>query len=98
MTDYKDLPYDQLKTLHREIGGLIANKRQETLDQLRIQISELGFTAEDLVPKKAGRKNGVKKYQDPDNLDNVYGGKGPKPPWLQEALDGGRQLDEFLIA
>jgi DNA-binding protein H-NS len=96
MSEYENLPYDQLKTLHREIGALLASRRTETLEQLRSQIASLGFTADDLAPKKA-RKNGAKRYQDPDNPSNTYGGKGKKPEWLVEALESGRQLEEFAL-
>jgi DNA-binding protein H-NS len=93
---YKQLPFDELRTLHREIGALIATKRTEALEELRAKASILGFTAEDLAPKK--RKSGTQRhYQDPDNPANTYGGKGKKPQWLVEALANGRQLEEFAV-
>ena len=91
---YKELPFDELRTLHREIGALIAAKRTEALEELRTKASILGFTADDLAPKKT-RKNAARKYQDPDNPANTYGGKGKKPQWLVDALANGRQLEEF---
>ena len=94
---YKELPFDELRTLHREIGALIAAKRTEALEELRTKASILGFTADDLVPKKP-KKNGAKKYQDPDNPGNIYAGKGRKPQWLVEALESGRQLEEFAVS
>ena len=94
--DYASLPFDQLRTLHRDIGALIAQRRQEELQQLRERAAVLGFTAEELVPPRRGRKpSGVRKYQDPENPENTWGGKGPKPAWLQEALEQGAQLEEF---
>jgi chaperonin cofactor prefoldin len=51
------LPFDQLRSLHREIGALIAQKRHEALEQLKGQIEFLGFTVEDIAgKKKRGRK------------------------------------------
>lgn len=94
---YKDLPFDQLRTLHREIGALIAQRRHEALEQLRQQASILGFSADDLAPKKQ-RRNAVKRYRDPANPDNTWTGKGKKPNWLTDALDAGRNLDEFEVA
>ena len=94
--DIKNMPFDELRTLHREIGALIASKRTEALEELRARASILGFTADDLAPKKT-RKNGAKRYQDPDNPGNTYGGKGKKPQWLVEALESGRQLEEFAV-
>ena len=94
----RQLPFDQLRTLHREIGALIAERRTKELDDLRERAAILGFTADDLLPKKNGRSAGSVKYRDPDNPQNTYAGKGPKPQWLRDALEAGRQLDEFLVA
>ena len=94
--DIKSMAFDELRTLHREIGALIASKRTEALEELRAKASILGFTADDLAPKKA-RKNGARRYQDPGNPSNIYGGKGKKPLWLVQALESGRQLEEFAV-
>jgi superfamily II DNA/RNA helicase len=50
------LEFDQLRTLHREIGALIAEKRSEALEQLKIQMSALGFSVDDITGKKQRRK------------------------------------------
>ena len=96
--EYQTLPFDQLRTLHRDIGALIAKRRQEELEQLRERAALLGFTADDLVVKKSTRKqNGARKYQDPENPENTWGGKGPKPAWLTDALENGAALEEFAV-
>lgn len=63
--DFKTLPFDELRTLHREIGALIAEKRQEALQHLREQASVLGFSAEDLAPprKKRGRRKSTEEEE-----------------------------------
>ena len=50
------LPFDELRTLHREIGALIAENRSGTLEQLKAQMLALGFTSEDVAGKKQRRK------------------------------------------
>ena len=97
MDDYRELPFDQLRTLHRDVGALLAQKRHEALEQLREQAQLLGFSADELVPKRNKKQNGVRKYRDPNNSENTWGGKGPKPEWLTEAIDAGAQLEEFLV-
>lgn len=97
MTDYKELPFDQLRSLHRDVGALLAQRRHEALEQLREQAQILGFSADDLVPKKGKARNGARKYRDPNDPEKTWGGKGPKPEWLTEALDSGAQLEEFLV-
>lgn len=54
--EIRDLPFDELRTLHREIGALIAEKRGEALEQLKAQMQALGFCADDLVGRKQSRK------------------------------------------
>lgn len=98
MEDYKALPFDQLRTLHREIGALIAQRRHETLEQLKEQIAVLGFSVDDLAPKK--RKTNastVVKYRDPDMSEHVWSGRGKHPSWLRDKLEQGHTLEEFAI-
>lgn len=94
LSDYASMPYEQLKSLHRELGSLLAERRKDELEQLKAKLSELGFTPDDLAAKKV-RRIVAKKYQDPDNPENTYSGKGPRPQWLKDALDAGRHLEEF---
>ncbi|MGE5118098.1 MAG: H-NS family nucleoid-associated regulatory protein [Betaproteobacteria bacterium] len=44
-------------------------------------------------PRKAARKV---KYR--DEAGNTWGGMGKRPQWLRDALDAGKQLDDFLVA
>ena len=98
MEDYKTLPFDQLRTLHREIGALIAQRRHEALEQLKLQISVLGFSVDDLAPKKKkANASAPVKYRDPGMPDHVWSGRGKHPAWLRDKLDQGHALDEFLV-
>ncbi len=93
--DIEALPFDQLRTLHREIAALIAQKRHETLMQLREQAAVLGFTANELLPSKNGRDKVAVKYK--DDQGNTWSGRGKRPAWLVEALDQGRSLEDFAV-
>lgn len=98
MQDYKSLPFDELRTLHREIGALIAQRRHEALEQLKQQIAVLGFSVDDLVPKKKrGGPSTPVKYRDPNMPDNVWSGRGKHPTWLRDKLEQGHTLEEFAI-
>lgn len=95
--DMKTMPFDELRTLHREIGALIAQRRHEALEELKHKVAVLGFTAEDLIPKKKRGAAGTSvKYRDPEMPDNSWSGRGKPPAWLRDKLEQGRALDEFL--
>jgi DNA-binding protein H-NS len=97
MQDFTSLSFDQLRTLHREIGALIAQRRHETLEQIKQQIAVLGFNADDLVQrKKRGPGSDSVKYRDSEEPDNTWSGRGKRPQWLQDKLAEGRSLDEFV--
>jgi len=99
MQDHNALPLDQLRTLHRDIGALIAQRRHEALEQVKQQIATLGFNVDDLVPKKRREATSkAAKYRDPDTPENTWSGRGKRPGWLQEKLSQGRSLDDFAIA
>ena len=100
MNDYNEMEYEELKALHTDIGQLLKDKKEEALEKIRGQMENLGFTTSDLVPKPTkgnGKGHGAPKYRDPDNPANTYGGKGPKPTWLKQAIEDGRELEEFLV-
>jgi hypothetical protein len=59
------LPFDQLRSLHREIGALLAQKRMEALEELKGQMDLLGFSAEDFAPQ---RKRRGRKPKEPDDF------------------------------
>jgi DNA-binding protein H-NS len=92
------LPFDELRTLHREIGALIAQRRHEALEQLKQQIAVLGFSVDDLVAKKTKRGGASPpvKFRDPDAPENVWSGRGKHPAWLRDKLEQGHTLEEFL--
>ena len=91
----RELPFEELRHIHKTTGALIAQRRQEELEKLRDRAAVLGFTADDLMVK-ATKKNGARHYRDPHNPENIYRGKGPKPEWLKEALESGASLEDFI--
>lgn len=93
----RSMPFEELKTLHREIGALLAERKHEKLEEMRAQIAILGFTAADLAPPKTkAAHRSAAKYRNPETGD-VWGGRGHRPQWIKGALEDGRQLEEFLI-
>lgn len=95
MQDYNELEYEELKQLHVDIGQLLKDKKHEAIEKLRTQMENIGITVADLAAPQ--KPTGRKKYQDPDNPENTYAGKGPKPQWLKIAIDEGAKLEDFAV-
>jgi hypothetical protein len=53
--EIRNLPFDQLRTLHSEIAALLAERRMEALTSLKQQAAILGFTPDDFAPPKQKR-------------------------------------------
>jgi len=76
-------------------------ERQEVYQKINAIASESGFSLSDFVSIKSGKtdKKPTAKavYQNPNNKEQGWSGKGRKPNWLVELLEAGRQLEEFVI-
>ncbi|MDE1948441.1 MAG: H-NS histone family protein [Burkholderiales bacterium] len=79
-----------------EIAGVVARIKQD--------IATYGLSAQDLFGRKSfGARTkaratvvaGAAKYA--DGKGGVYGGRGPHPKWLREALAAGKKLEDFLF-
>ena len=103
----------QIKALKREADQLKADEIRGVIARIREAISAYGLTASDLglaAGAKRGRKPGVKvvakKKRGPgksqgvkfrDASGNTWGGRGPRPQWLRDALSKGKALEDFLV-
>jgi DNA-binding protein H-NS len=88
----RELPFDQLRDLHRQIGALIAERRHEALEELRSKATLLGFTAGDLAPDKQ-RRAASPKYRDGNG--NTWTGRGRKPQWVQVLEAAGEDIERY---
>lgn len=91
--DIQSLSFEELRTLSREVAALLAKRRHEALERLRDEASILGFTPQELLPAKK-KSDTAAKYS--DGSGNSWRGKGKRPAWLQQRLDEGHELSEFL--
>lgn len=93
---------DALKTQERE--GVIG-RMKEAIDVYGITAADLGLARTQAVKTRgntAGRKAvtgdsaGRAAYADLNG--NTWGGRGPRPAWLKEAIAGGAKLEDFAQA
>lgn len=90
----------------RERQGVI-DRMKEAIPVYDITAQELGFTVRGAGPgSRAGARKGVAKAKPApqsgattpayaDANGNTWGGRGPRPKWLKEALAGGASLEDF---
>ena len=95
--DLKPLSCKQLRELIGEAQQQLQERTQEEMEdarqQLQLLADQIGVTPEEIVGGTR-RPPARKKYTDGNG--NYWTGKGRTPTWLQEKLDEGAQLDDFL--
>ena len=103
----------QIESLKREADKLKRAEVDGVIARIREAISVYGLTAADLglrgkpgrKPKAAsasparrparGRGSRAVKYR--DEAGNTWGGRGPRPQWLRDALAAGKSLQDFAV-
>lgn len=84
--------------LDRAIGSFEDRKRREALAAIEEAAREHGFNLADLTGGKPRRVGTVPpKYANPADPTMTWTGRGRKPRWVQDSLEGGRQLEDLLI-
>ncbi len=100
----------QIDSLQREAEEMKRKEIDGVVKRIKDAIEAYGLTAADLglaarAPKatKMGKKRGASKGGRPgavkfrDDAGNSWGGRGPRPAWLREALAAGKQLSDFAV-
>lgn len=94
----------QIKELQTEADRLRKREVADVIQKIKSAIAAYDITADELFGGRGGKRAGKvmkaaarsSKYGDADG--NVWGGRGPRPRWVREALAAGRVLDDLRIA
>lgn len=93
-----DMSSKQLRVFIEEANALLAEKVDQEIEAAKAKVKELakeiGCDPVTLVERN-GRTPARKKYG--DGAANFWTGKGRTPAWLQEKLDQGARLENFLL-
>lgn len=93
----------ELKQLQTDLKNAIEARQKEDLKAARLAaekaVGEFGFSLEDVFPTAVKRLKGkaVPKYRNPMNPDQTWTGRGRKPKWINEVLQGGADLTDLEI-
>lgn len=102
----------EIETLQREAEKLRRKEVDDVIGRIKEAIRVYDLTAADLgLSSSAGRRRGGAaksagksgkgqaatrvKYR--DESGNTWGGRGPRPQWLRDALSAGKTLQDFAV-
>jgi len=92
---------DQIAKLEREAESARKAEIADVIGRIKEAIAAYGLTTQDLFGGKRGAAKGKAaragagsaKYS--DGAGHVWGGRGPRPQWLRDALAAGKSLEDF---
>ena len=95
------------KLKRKEVEGVIERIR-EAIGAYNLTASDLGLGgkrgprpgAKSRGPgrkAKAVKRGGTRPAKFRDESGNVWGGRGPRPQWLRDALANGKKLEDFAV-
>lgn len=97
----KDLTVAELNELKDSIEEVIEKRKREEVAELRRQIDSLlgnsGITLEDIQNAKAPSKTVRPKYRNPEDSTQTWTGRGRRPTWLDQKINAGSKLEDFII-
>jgi len=95
------------KLQRKEVQGVIV-RIKEAIQAYGLTAADLGLSGAArgrkpgvakaaAAPGKRRRKAASADVRFRDESGNVWGGRGPRPKWLRDALAGGKQLSDFAV-
>ena len=102
----ENLSREAEKLKRKEVEGVIARIR-EAIDAYGLSASDLGLVGRrgprpgtvrrGPKAKAAGKRAGARPAKFRDENGNSWGGRGPRPQWLRDALANGKKLEDFAV-
>ncbi|MGH8493988.1 MAG: H-NS family nucleoid-associated regulatory protein [Moraxellaceae bacterium] len=105
-----NLTIAELDAIIVQAAELIEKKKAQALVDAKAEIAKIaaatGMSVEELLGLKVGKAKKVPgaakkpvadKYRNPKDYTQTWSGRGKRPRWLQEILDKGGKLENFLI-
>jgi DNA-binding protein H-NS len=103
----------QIEELSKEAERLKRKEVADVVARIKEAIQVYGLTAKDLAltgggaskraagsktaKPKAAKAKGAAKVKLRDEAGNTWGGRGPRPQWLRDALAAGKNLGDFAV-
>lgn len=101
--DLTNMSLEDLKSLKtkvtRAIDSYEERRKKEALSAIEAKARELGFSIGELyaTPKKGAAAPRPAKFQNPENAEQTWSGRGRQPQWFKDAIAAGATQDDLLI-
>ena len=108
--DLIEKPLKDLLVLQERLNAAVERKKSTERVDFAKHLRELakanGFELEDLAaikvkkdrkPRENSDQKAEPKFRNPNNSEQMWSGRGLKPKWLQQLIDGGASLESFKI-
>lgn len=94
----------RIAQLQRQADGMRRSEMAGVIKKIKVAIDAYGITSQDLFGaggdsaptapiRRAKSSDEAARYS--DGAGNIWGGRGPRPKWLRDAIAGGKSLEEF---
>lgn len=88
---------ETLEKWRRDIDSELQKRDAKAKADAKRQILELAGTHGIDLSELSGAAGGEAKYRNPNNPFEAWSGRGRKPKWVAEYLDGGGNLEDLVI-
>lgn len=99
--DLDTLSLNELRDLRNKVERSITSyedrRKKEALAAVELAAREHGFNLAELTGIKPTRSRVAAKYANPQDATQTWSGRGRRPRWVQEYVDGGKAIDDLLI-
>jgi DNA-binding protein H-NS len=94
------MPTAQLEALRAEVEATIQVKIVERRQHLETELAKLAGIFGERIARNAKAIEGrvSAKYRNPDNVTEIWSGRGRRPLWLDAQLKAGKELELFVAA
>lgn len=100
--ELSELSIDKLRQLSKEVEKELRRKQAEERKKIYAQMKDLaasvGMTVNEVLENESRKRaQSQAKYQNPENPEQTWSGRGKRPKWLQEALRQGKRLEDLKV-
>lgn len=103
--DLKEFTVEEVEALLETCEAELKEREQKRIQDVERQINELAksvqMSPEELVMHMHRSKSGQNKrivFQNPDNPQETWAGRGKKPKWIVREEANGRDIEDFRVS